>query len=61
MLQLIIEAVIDTGLRAIGWAVLKVVTFGRYTGFRPEDTLREGSVGLATIAAVCYGAYRLFF
>jgi hypothetical protein len=58
MLQVIVEGLVDFGLQAIGWAVLKVVTFGRYRGFRPEDVLIEGLVGFATVAAVLYGLWR---
>ena len=61
MIQALIEGVLETGLQAIGWAVLKVVTFGRYQGFQPEDVLVEGSVGLGTVFVVCYGGYRLMF
>jgi hypothetical protein len=61
MLEFFFGVVIDSGLRAIGWAVLKVVTFGRYRGFQPEHILREGSLGFATVAVVGYGAYRWVF
>jgi len=61
MLELFFEVVISNGLQAIGWAVLKVVTFGRYRGFQPEDIVLEGSLGFATVGAVGYGAYRWFF
>jgi hypothetical protein len=61
LVEAFVHVMLDSGLQAIGWAVLKVVTFGRYKGFQPEDILLEGSVGLATIAAVFYGAYRLIF
>jgi hypothetical protein len=61
MLEFFFEVVIRSGLQAIGWAVLKVVTFGRYRGFQEEDIILEGSLGFATVAAVGYGAYRWFF
>ena len=61
MLGFLFEVVIGGGLQAIGWAVLKVVTFGRYRGFQPEDIVLEGSLGFATLAVAGYGAYRLFF
>jgi hypothetical protein len=61
MLELFFSVVIDSGLRAIGWAVLKVVTFGRYRGFQPEDIVLEASLGFATVAVVGYGAYRWVF
>ena len=44
--------------RGVGWAVLKVVTLGRYRGFRDGDVLVEGSLGLVTIAACCFLVYR---
>jgi hypothetical protein len=61
MLELFFEVVSGSGLQAIGWAVLKVVTFGRYRGFQPEDIILEGSLGFATVAVVGYGAYRWVF
>jgi hypothetical protein len=61
MLQFIAEAIIDTGLQAVGWAVMKGITLGRYRGFQPEDILLEGTVGFGVLAAVFYGAYRLLF
>ncbi len=61
MIQAAIETLFDVGFQAIGWAVLKGVTFGRYRGFQPEDILFEGTLGSATFALVCYGGYRLVF
>jgi hypothetical protein len=61
MLEFFFEVVISNGLQAIGWAVLKVVTFGRYRGFQPEDLILEASLGFATVVVVGYGAYRWFF
>jgi hypothetical protein len=60
MLQAIVEAVLDTGLQALGWLVLKAMSFGRYRGFRPEDLWFEGTVGFATVVAVGFGVYRLW-
>lgn len=60
MLQGIFETMADIGLQAIGWAVLKAASLGRYRGFRPEDVLVEGTVGFLTLAALVYGAYRWF-
>ena len=57
MLQALAEAILATGLQAIGWGVFKIVTFGRYRGFQPEDVLTEGAVGFAVIAAICVGLY----
>jgi len=59
VLQFLFEVVIHGGLQAVGWAVMKAVTFGRYRGFQPEDMLFEGLLGFATVAAVGYGVYRL--
>ena len=60
MLQSIVENVIDVGLQGLGWVVMKGLSFGRYRGFRSGDALFEGSVGLGTILALGYGAYRLW-
>lgn len=61
MIQSVIEVIIESGFQVVGWVVLKAVTFGRYRGFQPEDVLVEGSLGLATVAVVGYGGYRLMF
>lgn len=61
MLDGLAGAIIDTGLQAVGWAVLKTVTLGRYQGFQPEDVLIEATLGFATIALVGYGFYRWVF
>ena len=58
MLELFFEVVIRGVLQAIGWAVLKVVTFGGYRGFQEDDIILEGPLGFAAVAAVGYGAYR---
>jgi len=61
MLDLIASFVIDTGLRAVGWGVMKGVSFGRYRGFQPEDVVLEATLGFITLSAVGYGVYRWFF
>ena len=57
MIQAIIEGVIEFIPRAIGWAFLKLVTLGRYRGFRSDDLLIEGGLGLALIAGLCFFGY----
>jgi len=57
-MQWIVENVIEYGFQAVGWAVLKVVTLGRYQGFRADDLLPEGALGFATVLAVGYALYR---
>jgi hypothetical protein len=42
MLEHTFQGLIETGLQAVGWAVLKGMTLGRYRGFQPEDVLVEG-------------------
>lgn len=56
-MQAIIEGIVEFVPRAVGWAVLKLVTLGRYRGFRQEDLLVEGGIGLAAIAGLCFVAY----
>lgn len=51
-MQAIVEAIVEFVPRATGWAVLKLVTLGRYRGFGQNDLLLEGGVGLATIALI---------
>ena len=52
-----VEGIVEIWLQAIGWSVLKVVTFGHYQGFRSQDALAEGALGLLVIAAVCTALY----
>ena len=59
--EAIIEGIIETGLQAVGWAVMKGITLGRYRGFQPEDILFEGTVGFVVLVSVFYGGYRWFF
>jgi hypothetical protein len=61
MLDSIASVVIDTGLRAVGWAVMKGVSFGWYRGFQPEDVVLEATLGFITLSAVGHGVYRWFF
>jgi hypothetical protein len=61
MLQSLVEVIIESGLQAVGWAVLKVLTFGRYRGFQTEDMLREGALGLLTLGVAGYVAYRFWW
>jgi hypothetical protein len=58
MLQGIVEMLILEAPRGVGWAVLKVVTAGQYRGFRDDDVLVEGSLGLVTLAACWFLVYR---
>ena len=58
LLQGIVEFVIEMGLQAVGWGVLKLISLGRYRGFQVNDALFEGAVGLATLLAAGYAVYR---
>jgi len=58
MIQGIIEVIIEYGFQSVGWAVMKIVTLGRYRGFKSDDMLTEGALGLATVLAVGYATYR---
>ena len=61
MLGLLASIIIDSGLQAVGWAVMKGVSFGRYRGFQPEDVVLEATIGFITLSAVGYGVYRWLF
>ena len=61
MLEFLASVLIDTGLRAVGWGVMKGVTFGRYRGFQPEDVVLEATLGFITLSVVGYGVYRWLF
>ena len=58
MLQTVVEIIIEYGFQSVGWAVLKVVSLGRYKGFTSDDLLSEGALGFMTVLAVGYGIYR---
>jgi hypothetical protein len=58
MIQAIVETIVEYGFQGVGWAVLKVVTLGRYRGFESDDMLREGALGLLTVLAAGYAIYR---
>lgn len=51
------QDLIEEAIRWIGYAVLRVVTFGRYRGGTEADRLPEGAVGLAAIALIAYVGY----
>ena len=48
------QALIEELVRWIGYAVLRIVTLGRYAGGTSNDQLLEGALGLALIALVTY-------
>jgi hypothetical protein len=54
----LIELFVDVGVRWLGVAVLKAVTLGSYRGGRSQDLVFEGTVGLLTVVAILYLAYR---
>ena len=58
MMEGLAGIIIDSGLQAIGWAVMKGITLGRYRGFRAEDILFEGALGFITLSIVGYCVYR---
>jgi hypothetical protein len=41
MLRSLVETIIESGLQAIGWVVLKAITLGRYRGFRFSRLARD--------------------
>jgi hypothetical protein len=51
---------IDPGdvIRGLGWAVLKVVSLGRYTSAGSHAELFEGTIGLLVIAAAIWLSYQ---
>lgn len=46
------QGIIEETIRWIGWAALELLTLGRYKGGQPADTVAEGGLGFAIIAAV---------
>ena len=53
------QGIIEDVIQALGWGLLKLVTFGAYPNDGPRSQLVEGAVGLATIAALIWVLYRL--
>jgi hypothetical protein len=54
MLQFLAELAIYEVPRGFGWAILKLVTLGRYRGSHPADCVTEGVVGLAGLAGLAW-------
>ena len=48
------EVLIEELIRWLGYAVLRIVTLGRYAGGTSNDHLREIALGLVLIALVTY-------
>lgn len=59
VLESIVNVLIDDGIRVVGLAVLKVITFGRYKSAGPSSLLVEGGVGLLAIAAALAAVVKL--
>jgi hypothetical protein len=58
MLNLLAGIIIDSGLQAVGWAVMK----GNHArSFQPEDVLFEATLGFVTLSLAGYGVYRWLF
>lgn len=51
------QGVVEELLRWLGYAALRVLTFGRYRGGAEEDRLGEGAIGLAIVLLIAYIAY----
>ena len=51
------QGIIEELLRWIGYAALRVLTFGRYRGGAEEDRLAEGAIGLAIVLLIAYVGY----
>lgn len=51
VLEDVVRVLIENGIRVVGLAVLKVITFGRYKSAGSSSLLVEGGVGLLAIAA----------
>lgn len=52
------QGVIEDVISALGWGLLKLMTLGAYRGGASSQHV-EGAVGLAAIATVIWGLYRL--
>jgi hypothetical protein len=56
-----IEVLFEFVLPAIGWAVMKVVTLGRYRSSEQDASmLFEGTVGFGLVALVIYFGYSIW-
>ena len=53
------EVLIEESIRLLGYAMLRVVTWGTYKGGTNEDRLREGAFGLVLIVAVTFVVYTI--
>ena len=53
------QILIEESIRLIGYAMLRLVTWGAYKGGTSEDCLREGAFGLVLIVAVTFVVYTI--
>jgi hypothetical protein len=56
---MLMEAVLEGGIQAFGWMLLKIATLGRYTCRGESDWFFQGAVGFAGVVAAGWIAYRL--
>ena len=56
---MLMEAVLEGGIQVVGWAILKIVTLGRYKMRGESDLDFQGIVGFAAIVLAGYLTYRL--
>jgi hypothetical protein len=56
-----VQDIIEEVIRALGFVVLRILTFGRYSKPDPEHRHVEGAVGLLAIALVAWLVGRSVF
>ena len=53
------QILIEESIRLIGYATLRVVTWGAYKGGTSEDHLLEGAFGLVLVIATTFVVYTI--
>ena len=53
------QGIVEELVRLVGYAILRVVSLGRYEGSAHTDRLSEGAVGLGVIVGFAYLIYGL--
>jgi hypothetical protein len=55
-----VQEIIEGAVRAVGWAALKAISFGKHRSDSIGAPVVEGALGLAVIAAGMWLAYRIW-
>jgi hypothetical protein len=55
-----VQAILEEVIRGVGWAMLKLISFGRHKSDNVGAPVVEGALGLVLIAAATWLVYRFW-